>query len=195
MQDSCFFSDKPNSFFFPLTFEADGSRTNSTVEANPSCYTTYFWSPRSTLDSNFHQEVFPSPLITGISETASHYSYNTGCSSSFQFTPKRNQGCNPEKPARFPRRFQEALVSPSSDRTLHKSPETSEKVRDQERQPQHPHECSTDRDLGFCTPGVTQQLLFGFTASRQGGVRAAQKQQICQKPKLSTGAPNAPAHR
>lgn len=77
-------------------------------------------------------------------------------------------------------------MSPSSDCTLHKSPETPEKVQDQERQPQHRHGCSTDRDLelprGSCTPGVTQQLLFVFTASRAGGVRAAQNQQICQNP-------------
>lgn len=61
---------KPNSLFFPLTFEADESRTNSTAAANPSWYTTCYWFPRSTLDSNFQQEVFPSPLITCVSEIA-----------------------------------------------------------------------------------------------------------------------------
>lgn len=106
---------KPNSLFFPLTFEADGSTTNSTVAANPSCYTTYFWFPRSTLDSSFQQEVFPSPLITCINETASHYSYTSFCNSSFKFRrlltkrPKISQAWSSEKPAKFPRWFQEAL--------------------------------------------------------------------------------------
>lgn len=102
--------------------------------------------------------------------------------------PAIHQAWSSEKPQGFPGDFRKPWVSPSSDCTLHKPPETPEKVQDQ-----HSHmACSTDRaralPAGSCTLRVTQLSLFGFTASR-GGATAL------PKPKLSTGVPNTPADR
>lgn len=174
-------------------FEADGGRTNSTVAANPSCYTTCFWLPRSTLDSNFQQEVFPSPLITCIRETASHYSHKRFSNSSFKFRrvlterPEINQAWSSQKPARFPRRFQEA--SSESLQWLHapQIPRNTKKRSGTRKSSHNIHTvCPTASGWHSC-------YCLGSLHHEQEAERAAQEATDLPKPTASTCQQVAPA--
>lgn len=86
--------------------------------------------PKAFWNLNSSKRDLPSSQIASISKTASPHSHKSLCNSSFKFgrvltkRPKMNQAWSSEKPARFPRRVQEALSESSSDCMAHRAPES-----------------------------------------------------------------------